>query len=1126
MQRVVAASAKLRDSQAAGQLRSRLDLVERRRIIRSSPYFDPKWYLAEHHDVRSSDLDALEHFVLHGEAEGRDPGPDFDTDGYVWLNPMASGAALTHYHRALSAAGLTTADLVPLEVADITHPAINEGWIDGEWYRHRGPSASNRVHPWLEYRRSGGDPSPVFDDAEYRSRMPADDDRPAVENWLDRQTESALGGDQSGPLVVSRPDHRSRPLVQHAVLPRPRLAEASVAVMIHAFYPELVAGLLDRLHLLPAPPALLVSVTNREAAITVHATIDDLLGRQQQRIVKVVPNRGRNFAPLLVSFAEELVAHDVVLHMHTKRSLYTGSDRNEWRDHLIRGLLRSSATIDAILSLLATDTAAPDTDETDPNRAAPVGVVHPPIWPGMPHWAHHWLANSVHGQELYDQLGVTDRRAAGHVVYPVGGMFWARTDALRPLLDLQLGVTAFEREAGQTDRTLAHAIERAVPAAARVAGFDTVEVDLDEAQWRRNWGRDLRESSGRSEALALVGPLRESLEAASLVSVDLFDTLLLRPSLDPDRIHDLLGMELESTLEITPGTGKRLVDARLDSERRARQAEPAPGDVGLEQIYELAALAAPDDADMLSELHDAERAIERRLAIGRSWLIDLLRQHRSAYSTRMVLMTDTTLPRSAIDALLEDIAASDLFDAVYVSSELGARKDGGTMWDLVGAAERVDDRIQPGAQWLHIGDNAFSDIQQAGDRGLRWMQIPAPASHVERSRVPAGRIDLATRPGAVGAELVAGLGLASLAANQRPGTTTQLDTFGHGVLGPITYTFVDWLLRSAAERGIDRLLFTARDGALAQRMLHQVRSMRSDPIPHDEYFHISRRLTLGLLQHGGPRLDAVFAAGEFSGTVGDLFAARLGFELPGPGGAALSKEHVDLPAGAERLRDALAPFEALIRVQGTAELTGFRRYLAELGVGPDEHLGLVDLGYGGTAQTALSQVMDQQITGFYYVTSPAAEALGDAALSCFGRNVTFDDSNLIYENNLVFESLCSAAHPQVASITLDGSVSFAPGTEIESERMQEIVLAQDAAMSFASDLAHRFGRGVFDLPVDPALVHEALAATAGVLYDQPRQAFQHLVSTDLFCGRDQAELASFVPAPWPAPSPEHRVPHL
>jgi lipopolysaccharide biosynthesis protein len=44
--------------------------------------------------------------------------------------------------------------------------------------------------------------------------------------------------------------------------------------------------------------------------------------------------------------------------------------------------------------------------------------------------------------------------------FPSGSMFWARPDALRPILDLGLTLDEFPEEAGQVDGTVAHAIER------------------------------------------------------------------------------------------------------------------------------------------------------------------------------------------------------------------------------------------------------------------------------------------------------------------------------------------------------------------------------------------------------------------------------------------------------------------------------------------------------------------------------------------------------------------------------------------------------------------------------------------------------------------------------------------
>ena len=53
-------------------------------------------------------------------------------------------------------------------------------------------------------------------------------------------------------------------------------------------------------------------------------------------------------------------------------------------------------------------------------------------------------------------------------------MFWARLEALRPLLDAHLDDWEFEPEQGQVDGTLAHALERMFMLAADSAGYRAV----------------------------------------------------------------------------------------------------------------------------------------------------------------------------------------------------------------------------------------------------------------------------------------------------------------------------------------------------------------------------------------------------------------------------------------------------------------------------------------------------------------------------------------------------------------------------------------------------------------------------------------------------------------------------
>lgn len=62
--------------------------------------FDHDWYLASYPDVRSQGMDPIDHYLLHGAMEGRDPCPIFNSYDYVCRYPDVATAAvnpLVHY---------------------------------------------------------------------------------------------------------------------------------------------------------------------------------------------------------------------------------------------------------------------------------------------------------------------------------------------------------------------------------------------------------------------------------------------------------------------------------------------------------------------------------------------------------------------------------------------------------------------------------------------------------------------------------------------------------------------------------------------------------------------------------------------------------------------------------------------------------------------------------------------------------------------------------------------------------------------------------------------------------------------------------------------------------------------
>lgn len=228
------------------------------------------------------------------------------------------------------------------------------------------------------------------------------------------------------------------------------------ALHLHVFYPELLPDILERLAKNRNRPALFISVPDDKSAELVREHTQAYVGKVAT--IQVVPNRGRDLAPLLTAFGEELVAgYDIVGHVHTKKSLDTADAAmgSTWHRFLMENLLGGKAPMmDIVMGRMSAD--------------ASMGLV----FADDPHIVG-WGLNLPYAEALASRLalGVLPR----HPVFPVGSMFWARSEAIRPLVDLKLEWSDYPPEPLPYDGSMLHAIERLLPL---VAESQSVRIAL------------------------------------------------------------------------------------------------------------------------------------------------------------------------------------------------------------------------------------------------------------------------------------------------------------------------------------------------------------------------------------------------------------------------------------------------------------------------------------------------------------------------------------------------------------------------------------------------------------------------------------------------------------------------
>lgn len=217
----------------------------------------------------------------------------------------------------------------------------------------------------------------------------------------------------------------------------------SIAVHLHLFYPDLIPEFLEYLRHIPVPFSLFVSVP--DCVVTEDDEVEKsfrTLPNVQEITIKHTPNRGRDIAPMVCSFANELQKYDVMLHLHTKKSLHNKSF-NGWLEHILEHLLPAQDRLSVMLTLLTKE----------------AGMIIPPDY-----IYHGWGApeNLVLAQGLIDRsdMKINLKEEYPEIDFPQGSMFWARTEHLKRLFALGLTYEDFPQEPIGVDGTIAHALER------------------------------------------------------------------------------------------------------------------------------------------------------------------------------------------------------------------------------------------------------------------------------------------------------------------------------------------------------------------------------------------------------------------------------------------------------------------------------------------------------------------------------------------------------------------------------------------------------------------------------------------------------------------------------------------
>lgn len=434
--------------------------------------FDAGYYLQAYPDVAAAGMDPVAHYLAYGKAEGRFASKDivqqphlthFDADWYCNMYPdvIRSGIdPLKHYLSYGKSTGR-----YPTRAMLLREEKISD--FDDEWYLATYPGVARARLPALYHyvtsgRQEGRYPSfrhmiaQDFDASWYLQTYPevAMLNLDPFEYFIQRgYVEGHLPNPNPrqyrAPFLRIGPSEtgaRGKPFLYDANVKLTQNFSQTIGVHLHLYYTDLTDIFVKHLNAIPKEFDLFISMPrgkyNAREIENCERQFQSGIKQLKKLVIKETNNIGRDIYPFLVEFGQELLAYDLILHLHSKKSPQTQA--KGWRQFLLHYTLGNESIVTQILNSF--------NDDTKLGAIFPAyfhATMRQPMWGGNRQIVRDQLSRLGYNCDL---TYCPD--------YPAGSFFWARSDAIRPLLNATYNIEDFDEEAGQYDGTLAHGLER------------------------------------------------------------------------------------------------------------------------------------------------------------------------------------------------------------------------------------------------------------------------------------------------------------------------------------------------------------------------------------------------------------------------------------------------------------------------------------------------------------------------------------------------------------------------------------------------------------------------------------------------------------------------------------------
>lgn len=501
--------------------------------------------------------------------------------------------------------------------------------------------------------------------------------------------------------------------------------------------------------------------------------------------------------------------------------------------------------------------------------------------------------------------------------------------------------------------------------------------------------------------------LLKQIDENEIVSVDLFDTLIMRQTLFAADVIELTDRQLKKKGICIEG----FCDKRQQGEKElSKYSAPT-----LEEIYQFVLDSSEPVEVTAKELAQLEWEVDAGLLVPRQEMTALLdrfyRQGKELY-----IVTDTYYGKEQLIKILEKCKITGYTD-ILASCEYGTGK-------AQGLFEELKNRIQ-GRSCLHIGDDLTADIEGAERSGILACRIYSGLDLLEM----AGYLGMWENTDKLASRLKIGMFIAK-AFNSPFQFETECKAIavrdayeiGYLFMAPMVTDFVVWFDSQVEKNSLKNIWFGARDGYLIKK-LYDILKGENPSV----YFLTSRMAAIraGIEDES----DIEYVAGmNFNGTLQQQMKERFGLKVE----------------EGETKGKSLSDFSRRILSGALTERKNYQAYIDSLPLYRGD-IAFFDFVAKGTSQMYIGRLVDRHIKGLYFLQLEK-EYMKSKALDI---SSFYEDGDVrtsaIYENYYILETILTSHEPSVSGFDENGNVIYAHETRSEQalecfRKMQEGII--------------------------------------------------------------------------------------